>query len=107
MKTIEPSRPEGRRVYLESNGGGVRVPIREIAIEPPNAPVRLYDTSGPYGDPSYRVDLDRGLPRLRSEWIRSGTSSWHGRVMARTVPPEASLASGSPRTDPPWVSSSR
>jgi phosphomethylpyrimidine synthase len=71
MKTIEPTRPEGRRVYLESEGAGVRVPIREIAIEPPNAPIRRYDTSGPYGDPLYRVDLDRGLPRLRSEWIRA------------------------------------
>ena len=34
-----------------------------------NAPVYIYDTSGPYSDPNYTVDLKRGLPRMREEWI--------------------------------------
>jgi phosphomethylpyrimidine synthase len=71
MKTIEPPRPEGSRVYIESGPGGLRVPMREIPLEAPNPPLRRYDTSGPYGDPDYPVDLDRGLPRLRLDWIRA------------------------------------
>jgi phosphomethylpyrimidine synthase len=67
---IEPPRPDGRRVYIEGTGTGLRVPVREIDLEEPNPPVRRYDTSGPYGDPSYQADLDRGLPRMRLEWIR-------------------------------------
>jgi len=71
MKTIEPPRPEGRRVYIEGGQGGLRVPMREISLEAPNPPLRRYDTSGPYGDPDYHADLERGLQRLRLDWIRS------------------------------------
>jgi phosphomethylpyrimidine synthase len=71
MKKIEPPRPEGRRVYVEGARSGLRVPMREIPLEAPNPPLRRYDTSGPYGDPEYRVDPARGLPRLRLDWIRS------------------------------------
>ena len=35
-----------------------------------NEPVRVYDTSGPWGDPSVDVDVTRGLPPLRAKWIR-------------------------------------
>ena len=35
----------------------------------PNAPVYIYDTSGPYTDPNYKVDLHRGLPKMRQSWI--------------------------------------
>ena len=35
----------------------------------PNQPVRLYDTSGPYTDPSVHVDITQGLPQLRLKWI--------------------------------------
>jgi len=70
MKTIDPPRPEGRRVYLEDARNGSRVPMREISLDPPNPPLRLYDTSGPYGDVEYAVDLERGLPPLRRDWIR-------------------------------------
>ena len=59
MKTVPGSRPYGRRVYVTGGREGVRVPVREIPLEAPNAPVRLYDTRGPYGDPDYRADLGR------------------------------------------------
>ena len=36
-----------------------------------NAPVYVYDTSGAYSDPNVTIDLRKGLPRLREEWIRS------------------------------------
>jgi len=70
LKNFASIRPDGRRVYIE-NGKGLRVPLREIALQEPNPPFRRYDTSGPYGDPDYRVNLDRGLPRLREAWIRA------------------------------------
>ena len=34
-----------------------------------NAPVYIYDTSGPFSDPAVEVDLKKGLPRLREKWI--------------------------------------
>ena len=36
-----------------------------------NAPVYIYDTSGPFSDPKIKVDLKKGLPRLRQGWIES------------------------------------
>src|SRR6185437_14940231 len=46
-----------------------------------NSPVRVYDTSGPYGDPSIRTDVREGLPQLRREWIvgRGDVEEYEGR----------------------------
>src|SRR5438045_5369910 len=58
----------------------VSVPFREIALAPTksvsgkievNEPVRVYDTSGPWGDPDFHGDVTHGLPRLRAKWIRN------------------------------------
>jgi phosphomethylpyrimidine synthase len=58
----------------------VRVPMREIAVTPtktysgaiePNAPVRVYDCSGPWGDPDFTGTVEEGLPALREKWIRA------------------------------------
>ena len=35
----------------------------------PNAPVYVYDTSGPFSDPDMKIDLKKGLPRMREEWV--------------------------------------
>ena len=82
MKNVRMSRPAGRRIYLPHADGSEqrRVPMREIALESPHEPVRLYDTSGPYGDPDYEVDVNRGLPRRREAWIetRSDVESMDG-----------------------------
>lgn len=40
-----------------------------IRMEYPNTPVVVYDTSGPYTDPDYKVDVNRGLPRKREKWV--------------------------------------
>jgi len=69
MQRIPTPQAAGRKVYLEGTRPGARVPMREIALEPPHEPVRLYDTSGPYTDPDAAVDLERGLDPLRSRWI--------------------------------------
>jgi phosphomethylpyrimidine synthase len=57
----------------------IRVPFCEIALAPTksvngeiemNEPVRVYDTSGPWGDPDFHGDVTKGLPPLRTKWIR-------------------------------------
>ncbi len=48
-----------------------------LTHQEPNAPLLIYDTSGPHSDPSMHVDLRKGLPRLREPWIeqRSDTET--------------------------------
>ena len=61
-----------RKVHVPAPGNpAVRVAMREIALEPSSgeAPVRVYDTSGPYTDPAATIDIAAGLPALRREWI--------------------------------------
>ena len=70
--------PASRKVYVRSNGtAGLAVPMREISLEATpaslgaeeNAPLRVYDCSGPYTDPTAVIDLARGLARPRAEWV--------------------------------------
>ncbi|MEZ4267376.1 MAG: phosphomethylpyrimidine synthase ThiC [Myxococcota bacterium] len=67
-----------KRVYIAGElYPDVRVPMREVSLSPtragqvliPNPPVVIYDTSGPYTDPSVEIDLHRGLEPLRAGWI--------------------------------------
>jgi phosphomethylpyrimidine synthase len=72
--------PKSKKVHVEGKRHkDVHVPFREIELSPTvshtgrvevNEPVRVYDTSGPWSDPSFHGDVQRGLPALRSEWIR-------------------------------------
>ena len=50
-----------------------------------NAPIRVYDTSGPYTDPNIEIDLEQGLPALRAKWIaeREDTESYEMRGFQR------------------------
>lgn len=67
-----------KKVYIEGSRKDIQVPMREIELSPTtgtfgneeNPPVRVYDTSGPYTDPTYSVDIRKGLPPLRQNWIR-------------------------------------
>ena len=71
--------PGSRRVYVSGRTHPfIRVGMREVQLgaarspnghNDDNAPVRLYDCSGPWGDPDFRGSVDRGLPALRREWI--------------------------------------
>jgi len=69
--------PASQRVYESDPVYGVPVPFREIQLSPthlngvttPHDPLRVYDTSGPYGDASYTVDVVKGLPPLRQPWV--------------------------------------
>jgi phosphomethylpyrimidine synthase len=75
--------PASRKVYAEAAGGRLRVPFREIALDPSadEAAFRVYDTSGAYTDPDAVIDPDAGLPRLRAAWIeaRGDSEAYQGR----------------------------
>ena len=65
-------RPGSRRVWAEGTlHPCVRVPFREIAVHPSagEPPLTLYDTAGPYGDPTATVDIEQGLARPRDAWV--------------------------------------
>ncbi len=72
------SYPASRKRYLQGSRADVRVPYREITLSDTrhgdhaeaNPPLPVYDTSGPFTDPEVGVRLTRGLPALRSDWIK-------------------------------------
>jgi phosphomethylpyrimidine synthase len=69
--------PNSRKVYIEGSRPDIRVPMREISqSDTPasfgaekNPPIFVYDTSGPYTDPSVKIDIRSGLDPLRLPWI--------------------------------------
>ncbi len=73
--------PASKKVHREGTlHPSVRVAMREIELSPtrgrdksesprPNAPVTVYDTSGPFTDPAVEIDVRKGLPALRRQWI--------------------------------------
>jgi phosphomethylpyrimidine synthase len=68
--------PGSRKVYIEG------VPFREVALSGGEAPIRLYDTSGPYTDDTQKIDIGKGLGPRRHEWIlaRGDVETYTGRV---------------------------
>jgi phosphomethylpyrimidine synthase len=75
--------PASRKVYVAAEAApDVKVPVREIALtDPSEAPVRVYDASGPYTDPDAIIDVEKGLPRPRIAWVkeRGGVEAYAGR----------------------------
>src|SRR5919206_876501 len=76
--------PASRKVYVAPDAApDLRVPVREIALsegagEPP---LPVYDTTGPYTDPDVAIDVEKGLSRRRTEWVRErgGVEEYDGR----------------------------
>ena len=61
-----------KKVHVAAHSGsGIRVAMREIHLEGGEAPIRVYDTSGPYTDPQALIDIKTGLNELRSPWIKA------------------------------------
>ncbi len=87
--------PNSRKVYVTGSRPDLRVPMREVSqSDTPasfgaekNPPLFVYDTSGPYTDPSAKIDIRQGLPAMRGQWILErgdteelpGPSSAYGR----------------------------
>ena len=69
--------PNSRKIYVQGSRPDIRVPMREVSqSDTPasfgaekNPPVYVYDTSGPYTDPTVKIDIRSGLPALRAAWI--------------------------------------
>jgi phosphomethylpyrimidine synthase len=64
-------RAGSRKVYVAGElYPDIRVPFREVAVHPSanEPPVTIYDSSGPYTDPSVTIDIKRGLPLVKSSW---------------------------------------
>ncbi|MGM0752736.1 MAG: phosphomethylpyrimidine synthase ThiC [Bacillota bacterium] len=78
-----------KKVYVGGSRPDILVPMREIELSRTNVslgveenePVRVYDTSGPYTDERYQVDIHKGLPSVRTEWIqeRQDVTAYPGR----------------------------
>jgi len=70
--------PNSRKIYVVGDRPDIQVPMREISQTPTrtekgieeNPSITVYDTSGPYTDPSVEIDIRKGLPPLRAEWIK-------------------------------------
>ncbi|WP_263261267.1 phosphomethylpyrimidine synthase ThiC [Pseudomonas sp. RIT-PI-S] len=78
QQSVQPF-PRSRKVYVSGSRPDIRVPMREISLDVTptdfggeiNPPVLVYDTSGPYTDPTARIDVRTGLADVRSGWIDS------------------------------------
>jgi len=122
QRSVDPQRlqcitagpfPRSKKVFVQGTlHPSVRVPMRAVSLSPTrvrdadgstrlveNAPVTVYDTSGPYTDPSVTIDLRRGLPQHRREWITG-----RGDV---EVLPELSSAYGRARMADPALAALR
>jgi phosphomethylpyrimidine synthase len=78
-KAVEITRgalPGSKKLMLDG------VPFREVALSGGEAPVRLYDTSGPYTDDTVEIDIKKGLAARRREWIlaRGDVEEYEGRA---------------------------
>ncbi|MDN4524479.1 phosphomethylpyrimidine synthase ThiC [Fictibacillus fluitans] len=87
--SVKSQFPNSEKIYQEGSRTDIRVPMRMVNLsttrlsggEEENPPVLLYDTSGPYTDPLYTSNVEKGLPALREPWIqeRKDTQEYAGR----------------------------
>lgn len=89
--------PNSKKIYVEGTIHPIHVAMREIQLSPTklsngkmeeNPPVTIYDTSGPYTDENFEINIEKGLPRIREQWILDrndveildGITSEYGKV---------------------------
>ena len=75
------SYPGSEKIYIDGEIHPIRVAMRRVNLTPTvtvkngertmteNAPVMVYDTSGPYTDAAITTDINAGLPRIREQWL--------------------------------------
>ena len=73
--------PKSKKIYVPGKIHDIKVAMREIELNDTvlkfnpsapvekNTPVTVYDTSGPYTDPNAEIDVEKGLPKLRQQWV--------------------------------------
>jgi phosphomethylpyrimidine synthase len=84
LQVVSEPLPASRKVYKSGSlHEGLRVPMREIDLHPSagEAPLTVYDPSGPYTDPDVTIDINHGLPCPRAAWIaaRGDVETYAGR----------------------------
>lgn len=96
-QVISQPLPGSEKIYVQGDMHDIHVPMRRINLSDTrledgttehNESIVVYDTSGPYTDPEYHVDLRKGLPKIREKWIverkdtikLEGLSSEYGRM---------------------------
>jgi phosphomethylpyrimidine synthase len=94
--------PGSIKLHIEGSQSDIQVGLREIQLTPTtladdkteyNAPVRVYDTSGPYSDPEQTIDIRKGLTGIRKTWIEarqdtevlSGNSSEYAKIREMNI----------------------
>ena len=99
MNADELKYPGSRRIYVPGKlHPEIQVGMREVTLSDSlfpdgtveqNAPVRIYDCSGPWGDEAFHGDAERGLPRMREDWIlargdvqQDAEGKWHAADLA-------------------------
>ncbi|MFN3348493.1 phosphomethylpyrimidine synthase ThiC [Pseudorhodoplanes sp.] len=78
--------PASRKIHVAPEAApDLRVPLREIVLSEASgeAPLPVYDTSGPYTDANVTIDVEKGLPRTRIQWVkeRGGVEEYEGRAI--------------------------
>ena len=79
LKTASKTFNGSKKIYISGSNPEIRVPMREVIQtnsiskegEYKNPPIYLYDCSGPYTDPEVKIDIEKGLPKLRANWLSS------------------------------------
>ena len=84
LQVAQEALPASRKVYKAGElHKGLRVPMREITLHPSSgeAPVTVYDSSGPFTDPTVKIDIERGIGRIREGWVtaRGDVEMYDGR----------------------------
>ena len=94
------SYPSSEKIYLDGVLYPIKVAMRKIKLTPTvkykdgerieikNDDLVVYDTSGAYTDPNIEIDINKGLPRLREQWVKDrgdvveleGITSQYGRM---------------------------
>src|SRR5438045_5674034 len=77
--------PASQKIYVTPEAApDISVPLREITLSSPAEPkIRVYDTTGPYTDPTIAIDVRRGLAPVRRGWVvaRGGFEEYAGRAI--------------------------
>jgi phosphomethylpyrimidine synthase len=88
MSDLTTAFPNSSKIHVDGPQG-VRVPMREIALDGGRSSTRVYDTSGPQGH-----EVKAGLPKLREAWVRARLEGWRAESDAQPRPSRADSATG-------------
>ena len=73
FKVTTGALPASEKTYVTGSRADIRAPLRLIHLHPSagEPPFPVYDTSGPYSDPTVTIDIRKGLPRPRTAWVEA------------------------------------